>query len=424
MALQNLKDKYDAAVKQQSSNPAEAIRLLRDIVLGSHPNDVDSVKVKESAVTSLGQLYASQGNAEAVRTLLSELRPLLKAFPKAKTAKLVRLLIESLSEVPDTTQLQLEVCKEQVAWAVEEKRTFLRHRIEARLVALHLAAKDYPSALALISKLLTEVKRLDDKLLLVEVHLLESRTHHALRNVPKAKAALTAGRAAANAIYIPPLMQSQIDTQSGVLHADEGDYKTAYSYFYEAFEGLNSLESPNAGSRLKYMLLCKIMTGKSEAQEVAGTIATKAGLKYSGDEVDCMAAAAKAYADRSLEAFQAALSKYSTQLTEDPFVQRHLKDLYGTLIEENLSRLIEPFSRVEISHVAELIELPLQDVEAKLSQMILDGKLAGTLDAGAGCLEVFTNTATEGVYPAVLAALTNIGEAIDSLAIRSLKVAA
>lgn len=106
--------------------------------------------------------------------------------------------------------LQIEVCKEQIEWARTEKRSFLRQRIEMRLATLLIDTEEYKPATELVNSLLTEVKRLDDKLLLVDVHLIESRLHHLLVNTPKSKAALTAARSAANAVYVPPALQVRL----------------------------------------------------------------------------------------------------------------------------------------------------------------------------------------------------------------------
>jgi len=50
-----------------------------------------------------------------------------------------------------------------------------------------LEALQYKPAIALIDTLLTELKRLDDKMLLTEVHLLESRVYRGIGNLAKSK---------------------------------------------------------------------------------------------------------------------------------------------------------------------------------------------------------------------------------------------
>lgn len=51
----------------------------------------------------------------------------------------------------------------------------------------YLQAQSYKPALALIDTLLAELRRLDDKLILTEVYLLESRVYRGIGNWAKAK---------------------------------------------------------------------------------------------------------------------------------------------------------------------------------------------------------------------------------------------
>lgn len=206
----------------------------------------------------------SSDSVAGLAQLIREIRPSLNNFSKAKAAKIVRHLVDLFLDMENKTGHEVSLCLDCIEWAKQEKRSLLRQSLEARLISLYYDTKMYTESLQLASTLLKELKKLDDKNLLVEVLLLESKTYHALSNLPKARAALTSARTTANGIYCPPKLQAALDLQSGILHAaDERDFKTAFSYFYEAFEGYDSIDATSkAMVALKYMLLSKIMLNR------------------------------------------------------------------------------------------------------------------------------------------------------------------
>ncbi len=128
---------------------------------------------------------------------------------------------------------------------------------------------------------------------------------------------------------------------------------------------------------------------------------------------------ANAASARSLAQYQTVTTTYSKELQEDLLIKHHLNFLHEQLLESNLIRIIEPYSCVEISHVANLIEMPLAIVEKKLSQMILDQKLNGILDQGKGQLIVYEDGEKDLAMEKGLKVIANMDEVVSSLFVRS-----
>lgn len=440
-------DNDDGASNKAKMKASEKVDILSSILTDPQSRyGSKATSLKERCIYSLARTHCKLSEAKdkndesAVASLLTgpTCQPFLQNVTKAKCAKVVRAVLDIICDHTPSLTLQSGICRSILSWCETQKRTFLRQRVESRLASILFQMGDYKPALDLVDSLLTELKRLDDKQLLVEAHLVECKIHHGLRGMAKAKAALTASRTCANAIYVAPVVQAGIDEMSGVLHCEEGDYNTAHSYFLEAFEQLDQMEdAERALLCLNYMMLCKILdavvkalrvsskggvgakSSKAES-DISNMITPRQAVKYAGRSIEAMTAIASAASSRSLSQYSTVLKTYSSELNDDLLIRHHLTFLREQLLESNLIRIVEPYSVVQIDHVAKKIGI-MEDgeVEKKLSQMILDGKLRGILDQGRGRLIVYEEGEKDMAMEGGLEVIENMDRVVTSLFKRS-----
>ncbi|CBI35051.3 unnamed protein product, partial [Vitis vinifera] len=97
----------------EAKTPSEAISILYCII-DSPSSSSEALRIKEQAITNLSDLLRQENRAEDLRNLLTQLRPFFSLIPKAKTAKIVRGVIDAVAKIPDTSDLQISLCKDMV----------------------------------------------------------------------------------------------------------------------------------------------------------------------------------------------------------------------------------------------------------------------------------------------------------------------
>jgi len=99
----------------------------------------------------------------------------------------------------------------------------------------------------------------------------------------------------------------------------------------------------------------------------------------------------------------------------DPVIRKHVGTLSENMLEKELCRLIEPYSFVQIAHIARMVELPVNKVEKKLAQMILDKKFSGSLGQDADTLIVYDDVAENKGYDVAIKTIQAFNKFLDLL---------
>lgn len=446
---------YTSFIKQDNPSSPKGMELMskrRETAILKIPLLIlkDQTQSNTGILNSLGQF------------IIEDCKTVWSKIPRAKCARLLKELLDyfqsptlhpspspTAPETLEANRKELEVCQALLSWSKEDNRTYLRKSLELRLAALLLRNRMFSESLVLIKSLTSEFKKMEDTINVVEVALLECKLYYCIKNLPKSRSALTAARGAANSIYCPPALQSQLDLQAGLVHGEEGDWKTAYGYFVEALDGITGSSSfgraGRAGSKndslppaektsylemIKLILLSKLMLGQGGEAEVEGFLSSKMfqrpalmGIAEGDSVIISLAKIGDSYRLKDLLSFNASLMEWdhSNDGECEIYVLKNLKSLYDSLLEGNLLKICLPYKAMKMEWICSKIGLSIEEVEQKLSVMILDSKLFAHIDQSTCSLTIDEEKQYDSNLSSSIEGIKVMNECVEHLYLKAMK---
>ncbi|KAL1903458.1 COP9/signalosome complex subunit Csn2 [Sporothrix stenoceras] len=240
---------------------------------------------------------------------------------------------------------------------------------------------------------------------LLEIYALEIQMYAERKNNKQLKQLYQRALTVRSAVPHPKIM-GIIRECGGKMHMSEENWKDAQSDFFESFRNYDEAGSLQRIQVLKYLLLTTMLMRSNinpfDSQE------TK---PYRNDpRIAAMTDLVEAYQHDDIHRYEDVLHR-NPDLLQDAFIAENIDEVTRNMRTKAVLKIIAPYTRLRTSWIAEQIRISDAEVQDILGFLIVDGRIAGTIDQQAGILELESDVDADRVE-----ALSQLSAAMSGLA--------
>uniref|UniRef100_F1KXX7 COP9 signalosome complex subunit 2 n=1 Tax=Ascaris suum TaxID=6253 RepID=F1KXX7_ASCSU len=339
------------------------------------------------ALKQMIKITFSLGEYEAMLSYYRQLLSYIKtAVTKNYSEKSINAILDyiSTSKQMDLLQKFYETTLDALRDAKNERLWF---KTNTKLGKLYFDRREFGKLEKIVKQLRSSCKNEEGEedqkkgTQLLEVYALEIQMYTEQKNNKALKALYEQSLNVKSAIP-HPLIMGVIRECGGKMHLREGQFEKAHTDFFEAFKNYDESGSARRSTCLKYLVLANMLT-KSDINPFDSQEAKP--FRHDAD-IMAMNRLVGAYQNNDIREFENILEQNREAIMADPFIREHIEELLNNIRSQVLLQLSTPYSRIQLSYLADELHISINEVVVLLVELILDGVLPATIDEINGTL--------------------------------------
>jgi len=372
----DIENAYYTAKGLAESDPALALERLEKVIKMEKEKGEWGFK----ALKQIVKLLFKAGRFDEMMVRYTEFLGAMGCVTRNFSEQSINTILDfvSMSQDMDILQQFYETTLEVLKLAKNERLWF---KTNLKLAKLYFDKEEFPKLQKILRELqqsCTDADGHDDQkkgTQLLEVFALEIQMHTATKNHKKLKDLYERSLKIKSAIPHPRIM-GVIRECGGKMHMEQRQWEAACTDFFEAFKNYDEAGSQRRIQCLKYLVLSNMLR-----ESEINPFDSQEAKPYKDDpEIVALTNLISAYMRGEIQEFERILRQHRGAIMEDAFMRHYMEDLLNKIRTQVLVKLVVPYTHIRFQFIARHLNISLEEVEALVVALILDGKIKGKID--------------------------------------------